>query len=303
LTVLCNESGDYTLFDSDEYGFANPTELWRNGRVEIAAVGDSFTQGSCVPSDKNFVALIRKGRAATLNLGGGGNGPLLELATLKEYAAAVKPRLALWFYFEDNDLTDLSKEKRSPLLMRYLTDGFQQGLLKRREAIDRVLFRYIERAEVAAAEKEKDLFTGEKSWSERNQPERLTAALRLTRLRSALGLVYGASAFSPPSRDVEIELFRDILKEAKRTVNGWGGSLYFVYLPAWQRYGSPAIAERNRDRVMEVVKGLGLRLIDIHPVFKSQSDPLTLFPFRQPAHYNIKGNELVADAVLRSIEQ
>ncbi len=59
VTVLCNESGEYVNYKSDEYGFHNPKESWNFGHFDIAAVGDSFTQGYCVPSDRNFVALIR----------------------------------------------------------------------------------------------------------------------------------------------------------------------------------------------------------------------------------------------------
>ena len=68
-TVLCNESGRYVIFDSDQYGFHNPNEIWDSRQFDIAAVGDSYTQGYCVPSDKNFVALVRQHYPSTLNLG------------------------------------------------------------------------------------------------------------------------------------------------------------------------------------------------------------------------------------------
>ena len=38
-----------------------------------------------------------------INLGKGGNGPILEYAALKEYGEPLRPRIVLWFYFE-NDL-------------------------------------------------------------------------------------------------------------------------------------------------------------------------------------------------------
>ena len=93
VTVSCNESGKYLIYESDRYGFHNPREIWKTGYFDIAAVGDSYTQGYCVPSDKNFVNLIRQHHAATLNLGMAGNGPLIELATIKEYVRFVKPRI------------------------------------------------------------------------------------------------------------------------------------------------------------------------------------------------------------------
>ena len=144
VTVSCNESGKYLIYESDRYGFHNPREIWKTGYFDIAAVGDSYTQGYCVPSDKNFVNLIRQHHAATLNLGMAGNGPLIELATIKEYARFVKPRIVLWFFWEGNDLLDLKTERHSSLLMKYLNPDFHQDLFYRQTDIDAALLAYVE---------------------------------------------------------------------------------------------------------------------------------------------------------------
>src|SRR5262245_34075770 len=123
-TVLCNESGQWVYYQSDRHGFNNPTEVWASNPLEVAALGDSFAHGYCVPPAQNFVALIRQRHAATLNLGIAGNGPLLMLATLTEYLTSLKPRVVLWFYFEGNDLDNLHIENRSAALRGYLTDGY-----------------------------------------------------------------------------------------------------------------------------------------------------------------------------------
>ena len=120
VTVLCNENGQWIDYRSDQRGFSNPNEIWQSDRLDIAALGDSFTHGYCVPADKTFVALIRKRYPATLNLGIAGDGPLLMLAKLKEYVSPRQPRIVLWFYFEGNDLTDLQRERQSMLLRNYL---------------------------------------------------------------------------------------------------------------------------------------------------------------------------------------
>src|SRR5207253_2124342 len=111
LTVFCNEAGDYVKYRSDEHGFNNPPGIWSDGKAEIAAIGDSFVQGTCVPTDQPLVGVIRTEYPGTLNLGMSGNGPLLELATFEEYVTTVKPRIVLWFFFETNDLTDLAAER------------------------------------------------------------------------------------------------------------------------------------------------------------------------------------------------
>ena len=138
-SVYCNESGRYLVYKSDRHGFHNPRHVWNSGNLAVAAVGDSFTEGSCVPSDRNFVSLLRKLYPATLNLGMGGNGPLMELAALTEYLTRKRPRVVLWVYCEANDLWDLEENRASALLMKYLEPGFSQDLLSRQPQIDQAI--------------------------------------------------------------------------------------------------------------------------------------------------------------------
>ena len=42
VTVLCNESGKYEIYESDEHGFHNPKALWNSRPFDIAAVGRFF---------------------------------------------------------------------------------------------------------------------------------------------------------------------------------------------------------------------------------------------------------------------
>lgn len=293
ITVFCNESGEYMIYESDEHGFHNPKGIWDSGRVDIVALGDSFTHGYCVPSDKNFVALIRKHYPATLNLGMAGEGPLMMLAALKEYGEHFKPKIVLWFYFE-NDLEDLEKEKNSPVLKSYLEETFSQGLRSRQAEIDGALTGYVE------AQRDSRLLERPKPIGKRVRAAigLLELMIKLGTLRARLGLIYGES-------DSQIDLFRQVLLQAKMYVNTWGGTLYFVYLPARERYAHPPTADfdEEQDEILTVVKTVGVPVIDIRHVFRTQSDPLALFPFRRFAHYNEKGHELVAAEVLRSISQ
>jgi hypothetical protein len=102
-----------------------------------------------------------------------------------------------------------------------------------------------------------------------------------------------------PEKD--LLLFRQVITQANELVSQWGARLYFVYLPAWERYGYPANARKDRDRVLSMIKSLDIPLIDIHSAFESQRDPLALFPFRRFGHYNEKGHRLVAEELLRAL--
>lgn len=99
-----------------------------------------------------------------------------------------------------------------------------------------------------------------------------------------------------------IELMRETLREANRSVEAWGGKMYFIYLPGRAPYESTKTgAHPDRDMVLQAAASVGLPIIDIHKVFMIQADPLGLFPMRNGDHYNERGHRLVAEEVLRSI--
>jgi hypothetical protein len=299
VTVLCNEPGEYVTYHSDQNGLHNPPGVWESGRVDIVAIGDSFTQGYCVPSDKNFVALIRKDHPATLNLGMAGEGPLQMLGAFEEYAARFNPKVVLWFYFEGNDLIDLQDERKSPLLMQYLNEGFKQDLLGRKADVDRGIAGYIER-ETVAEEKKRAAIKPDGRF------DKWVYIAKLSSLRERLGLVYGSDAEQAQVlaevTGEAVDLFRRVMTLAKERVSAHGGRLYFVYLPEWTRYkGNLGSAEKQREPVLQIVNDLGIPVIDVHPLFQSHKDPMSLFPFSAPGHYTEEGHRLVAEQVLKAL--
>ena len=300
-TVFCNESGEYIVYESDEHGFHNPRGIWVRKPVELLALGDSYTHGVCVPSEKGFVAVIRARRPNTVNLGVNSHGPLTSLATLKEYGPTLKPKLVLWFYYEGNDLRDLDGwEKNSPLLMKYVSSSFSQHLFERQPEIDRVLKEYLDAAMAKATApvafesivKLQHLRQAVQSFYERRPVEQGLPAELLEHLRHR-----GA-----PAAAEDLHLFERILAEAQATAGTWNGRLVFVYLPTWERYRIPELASKDRDRVLGIARRLNLHVVDMHPVFAAHPDPLSLFPFRRYAHYNEAGHRLVGEEVLKHIE-
>jgi hypothetical protein len=94
-----------------------------------------------------------------------------------------------------------------------------------------------------------------------------------------------------------MDLFRDILLQAKKRVESWSGTLYFIYLPA----GDVQDSRKERKEVLTYVKSLGLPIIDVLPAFKAQDEPVSLFALRGFGHYNEAGHRLVAEQVLKGI--
>ncbi|GEM_PF-2403392 len=134
--VLSNENGYFADFFSDRHGFNNPDDVWekieKGETIDVVLVGDSYAQGYSVEPHQNIAGVLRSKNLSVLNLGRGGNGPLSSLAAYIEYGKNVKARFVVYLHFDANDLRDISWERQSDLLMRYVTDAdFEQGLRKR----------------------------------------------------------------------------------------------------------------------------------------------------------------------------
>ena len=93
-TVFCKEGEKFSIYKSDRYGFNNPDQEWNNEKIVWFLIGDSFVQGSCVQPGDDFASRIRLlTEQSAINLGMAGNGPLIELASLKEYSLEKRPKM------------------------------------------------------------------------------------------------------------------------------------------------------------------------------------------------------------------
>ena len=124
--LLClDENNNPVYFNSDINGFNNNYADKKN----ILLIGDSYVQGMCVNNNNNFNEQFRKFNLNTSSLGVGGNGPLLEFATFKEYKLDFNVKSIVLFITPDNDFYDLSNEKNNKILKNYLNDdNFKQNL-------------------------------------------------------------------------------------------------------------------------------------------------------------------------------
>ncbi len=296
-TVFCNESGKRSVFLSDRYGFNNPDSEWDLPRTEWVITGDSYAQGACVDPGEEIAGQIRSITGeSVINLGSSGNGPLIDLAVLKEYAESRTPTNVLWVYCEVNDPVDLVEEKEASLLMRYLQPGFCQGLIQRQTEIDDRLLRYIAEAEV---KEEKAKL--KKAWT------RLVRFLRFSNIRQRLDF----DDFDPYVDPYVDPLFHEVLKKARDWTVAWGGELYFVYLPDYERYAedvqNPDLYMKRKavsSAVVEVVEGLDIPVIDIHQeVFAGHPDWRSLFPLRIGGHYNAEGFSEVSEAIVSGVRK
>jgi hypothetical protein len=115
-TVGGNEGGKHSRYFSDRYGFNNPDSEWDSSKVEWILLGDSFTHYSVQPGDEIAGQIRFLTNSTVINLGIIGNGPLVELATLNEYAMSLHPSKVLWIYYE-NDLENMRHVTHTKILL------------------------------------------------------------------------------------------------------------------------------------------------------------------------------------------
>jgi lysophospholipase L1-like esterase len=307
ITVECNESGTYLMYESDRFGFNNPDDVWDVDRPDLLLVGDSFTEGACVSPERSMASLIRAQHPRMVNIGYGSNGPLTELAGLREYGAALRPRDVVWFFYGFNDLPfDLSKEVHSDLMTRYLADpAFSQDLRERSGDIEAAM-----RSRVDAT-MERLARLGLKGPGP-SLLDRVRDVVTLQELRSRLGL-----RLDRPTPDQQLnqwearpqwEVFGGILAEANDVVASWGGTLHLVYLPGRDSFAK-GIDPPFREEFRALAESLHVPLIDVYPAFASADDPMSLFPPKLHGspwwldlHYNEEGHRLAAETVLSGLD-
>jgi hypothetical protein len=129
--------------------------------------------------------------------------------------------------------------------------------------------------------------------------------LELTKVRKLLKIDNFSIKKNETIVDTENPLFEIILASARSKVEAWGGELYFVYLPQYERYSGSDINHdkfRNKVDVIELVQELNIPVLDAHQaVFSDHADPLSLFPMRLNGHYNADGYSAIARFIVDKI--
>ena len=290
-TVLCvrdSEDGNYVTYDSDEYGFRNPSGTHELDSINIVVLGDSFAQGVCVPCGHDIASSIRETYSGVLNLGYGGNGPLAYLATFREYGEQHKSKTVIWIHYEGNDMFNLLDEQITDLI-KYLDPSHKLGHAAKQAMIDQALRDFVSGA-INKTEKEAPLH------GDIPDPpkSKVVTTLKLQNLRQRLGLVSG----KPRSMD----LFSKTLETARDAVRSWNGRFIVVYLPEHKRFQSMFYSDTARKHVLKALNLLDIETLDITSSFEEHTDPLSLFPYKASVHYTKKGYELVAMKILDYLE-
>ena len=283
-TIFCNEQGEYVAYKSDRFGFNNNDDLWNENIIDYVLIGDSFVHGQCVKKENNIASNLSKlSNSKVINLGYGGNGPLIEFAVLKEFLNfRIRPKNILFFYYEGNDLLDLTNEMKNKILYSYLVNqNYYQGIFRNQMLTNKLANQKIKKKLNLDTYKIKKNFLSLKNY------------LKLSKSRSIL---------LPRKKNTLDNNFKKILIKIKLLADRNGSNLFFIYLPEFARYKFN-YSNKSYKEIKTVLNDLNIPLIDVHKdLFLKVSDPLAFFPFSLNGHYNSEGYKEISKLLYEKIK-
>ena len=317
-TVYSNPDGKYVIGETDKYGFNNPKGKYKENKVDIMITGNQNVGYGEVKIDETLSSALDKINFTTISIASADSAPLIQLASIKEYAESLKPKILLWAY-SLNDINNLSEELKSPLLRKYLNDNnFSQKLILRQEEINEVLLKYIQNEWKNERENNKKNL---ESASKKLIYTSLIRIMKLYNLRKSINLTPQTHAIKQKQlilekndrqkrKDLREKIyiksksnFKKILKKSKETISNWDGKMYFLYLPSFERYSITNKKNPNFNLEISTANDLDIPVIDIHKeVFALHPNPLSLFLLERPSHYSPEGYRLIAEVIKKRIK-
>ena len=278
---MCNESGYYNNYISDRFGFNNDDKVYEKKDIHSVFIGDSFLHGACVNNVNNLISNLRSTKFFNekniLNLGYGGNGPLINLATLREYFRKNKNvKYLFWIYYEGNDLKELNNELASETLLKYLKNStYSQSLKKKQKEINNYVF---------------DLLNNNEKINDETNFLSLKSIISILGIDRTRGLIF--SKFDPKyKKNVEIlNSFKKIAQEIHIYSKYFKTELVFVYIPS----SFKSEGKNYYEDVLNIIIDNKIKFLDLTNV-KFIYDK-NMYP-KFGAHFNEKGYKALSDEI------
>ena len=282
--VFCNESGVFSTYTSDRYGFNNNDDIYEK-KIDNIFLGDSFAQGACVLRSENIISNYSKiSKQQSLNLGYSWSGPLNSYARLKEYIVPGAKNIFL-LYYEGNDMEDLNSELYNNILLKYLKDdNFTQNLKNKQNTINDLQFRFLKKKE--------------KEFKDIQKNKNLILDIFLLRKFREYYLV---RKDKHERNKIYLDEFEIIINKIQKLTRENKSNLYFVYLPEYHRF-RPFYKKSNFYKILNVVNNLNIDFINIASIMEAEKDPLNFFHFREYSHYTAQGYNFVASKIFDYVE-
>ena len=275
-TIMCNELGFFSIYNSDRYGFNNPDSEWEKNNYKYLLVGDSFVHGACVNRPDDIASNLRViSGQHVLNLGYGGHGTLSKYGILKEYFPGNVEKI-LWFYYEGNDLDDLKNELNNKILVKYFNnENFKQNLINFQKKIDDLKNNHL------------------KNIKPKKTRSQFYNIIFLFNSRYLIKRIF----FWDRESEKPFDEFEVIIRKVKRFADDNESEVIFIYLPEYLRFVSPNYDNKNLKKIKKIVETNNIYFLNTTEVFNSVENPLDLFPLKKSGHYNQEGYTKISELI------
>lgn len=279
---LCTDGSEIVSYRADRFGYRNPDTIY-DEPIDIVVLGDSFTEGYCLPNGADFVSQLRNYAPQSASIALRGSGPLFELAMLRRVAPILKPSKIYVAFYEGNDWANLERE----LTMAWL-----------REALDPAANPGDFSLSPAMADDVREIT--DSFWESDTATEKLFTRspfirnfFALTQTMNALGLIY-------PELPMEQPDFEAVLTGFKQTAAEIGAEVTLVYIPDRGRYQGVfkkgAAADYLRQEVLRAAKAVDLDVLDLAAMFEADDHPDRFYALNN-GHFSKEGAAFAAAAV------
>lgn len=298
-----SENGNTNLiYRADRYGFRDINQNSNNySDTDIIILGDSFGISSCVnfPNDLTSQLVKKTKNKKILNLSMGGTGPYVQSEMLKSLLKVTNTKFntLIWIFYEGNDHEDINAIFDKPI---YQGHNYKIGFNKFQELQPHILsFSKINK---------KILDEYQVDYKIDKNPYIIKLKLFLSFYFRGFGTLVKYTKKYQPLLDNEkyyesiIENFDEYLLE--RNVS----DKIIYYLPRYTRlaYNKISHPQLNQlNNLKSIIKKVALKhdfkFIDGSDFFSEIKDPLSIFHYNLPTHFNEKGYDLLAEHLKMNI--
>jgi len=302
---------------TDKMGFKNLDEVLDNGKIEIVAVGDSFTEGMGVSIEDTWPSIITKCGRVTYNLGVQGYAPTQLEGSFRLYGCGLKPRYVVIGYCAGTYPREKTfLDKQSIVGQKRLTGGI--------DSIARA-----DRREIRKQSKHVSLaiylFLADYSYSfKRDIADRIKSKGVTNRLDKRytcelLGVEHEKGDISKISASPEYKQALNAFLGIKKLSGGIGSKVIFIYLPSRSyMYYEAGLGKKLPEDSFELVESRMLKdfcekegIAYLNPSGRitgyvaalkdgASSD---LYPYLEiDGHFSRRGNLLIAEEILSYLQ-
>ena len=291
-TISCAEDLNYKFINNDKYGFKNPNIVYQD-QVDIILIGDSYAEGLCEDENNDISGHLRNLNFNSVNLGVTGSGPLLSLGILREFIQKLNPKYIVYLYFEGNDLNDLNWENQT-YLSNYLSQDFEINYIDKMNEINIFLNDFHKKRDLEIKK-----INNNNEIDENPKSAFFSIIIDILEIKNIKNIL--RPYFSSKKKNIEIDLFYEILNLMNDEVKKNKSELIFVYLPTWSRYftkfNEEKILLRQKESIINFVKKNNIRFIDFAKELENSKKIKDYFPLGYIGHYNSEGYKKIANKI------